>query len=154
MVRIETVSIVYQYPRVLLGMKKERFGRGKYNGFGGRVEKGETLEQATVREAFEEAGIMLINPKLVGKLLFQFQAGEQDHLVHFFKADKFSGTPRESDEMKPEWFEIDKIPYDKMRKDDKYWLPLLLSGKKFKGEFIFNKELQIADYKLNEVERL
>jgi len=27
------------YPKVLLGMKKKGFGEGKWNGFGGKVEK-------------------------------------------------------------------------------------------------------------------
>lgn len=29
--------------KLLLGMKKRGFGSGKYNGFGGKVEKGETV---------------------------------------------------------------------------------------------------------------
>lgn len=40
MPRIETVSIIYQHPVVLLGMKKKRLGKGMYNGFGGGVEPG------------------------------------------------------------------------------------------------------------------
>ena len=137
MTRIETVAIVHQHPRILLGMKKQRFGRGKYNGFGGKVEEGETIEQAATREAFEEAGIQLIAPKKVGEILFQFQTGEQDHLVHFFKTNEYSGEPKESEEMTTEWFHVDNIPYEQMWADDKYWLPLFLANKKFKGNFIF-----------------
>ena len=152
MTRIETVTLIYQHPRVLLGMKKKRFGLGKYNGFGGRVEDEETLEQAAVRETVEESGITVLDPKKVGEILFHFQTDEQDHLVHFFRAEKFNGNLRESDEMKPEWFDVDKIPYEQMWVDDKYWLPLLLSGKKFRGNFVFNKDFQVAEYKLKEVE--
>jgi hypothetical protein len=28
--------------------------------------------------------------------------------------------------MKPEWFSIDEIPFDKMWEDDKYWMPRIL----------------------------
>ncbi|MGD2072863.1 MAG: 8-oxo-dGTP diphosphatase [Candidatus Thorarchaeota archaeon] len=150
--RTETVSIVYQPPRILLGMKKQRFGRGKYNGFGGEVEDGETLEESVVRETLEEAGITITDPELMGKILFQFKSDEQDHLVHFFRAMQYQGTIKESDEMKPEWFDINDIPYDEMWADDKYWLPLLLSNRKFEGNFQFNGDCQILDYKLNEVE--
>lgn len=31
---------------VLLGMKKRGFGAGKWNGFGGKVQPGETIEEA------------------------------------------------------------------------------------------------------------
>ena len=56
--------------------------------------------------------------------------------------------------MKPEWFDIDNIPYEEMWADDKYWLPLLLDDKKFEGNFQFNGDCQILDYKLNEVENV
>ncbi len=152
--RRETVLIVYQYPRILLGMKKERFGKGKYNGFGGKVEKGESLEESVIREAQEEAGIIIINPERFGEILFQFENSEPDHLVNFFRATEFNGTPRESDEMRPKWFHINKIPYNKMWEDDKYWLPLLLENQKFRGKFYFNNEFKIVKYELNKVNKL
>lgn len=152
--REEVISIIYQHPGILLGMKKTKFGKGKYNGFGGGVEKGETLEQAVIRETFEEAGIQIKNPERMGKNLFQFDDGEQDHLVHFFKSTEYTGIITETEEMTPEWFHIKDIPYEKMWEDDKYWLPLLLEGKKFKGIFHFDKDRKIYDYKLNEVKSL
>ena len=57
MVKTETVLIIHQHPKILLGMKKVRFGKGKYNGFGGRVENGETLEECAIRETYEETGL-------------------------------------------------------------------------------------------------
>jgi 8-oxo-dGTP pyrophosphatase MutT (NUDIX family) len=38
-------------------MKKRGFGNGKYNGFGGKVENGETIQQAAIRETIEESGL-------------------------------------------------------------------------------------------------
>ncbi len=35
--------------RVLLGMKKRGFGAGKWNGFGGKVDPGETIVEAAAR---------------------------------------------------------------------------------------------------------
>ena len=154
--RVETVSIVYQHPRILLGMKKVRFGKGKYNGFGGGVKRGETLEQSAIRETWEETGegITLINPRRIGKILFNFQTDEQNHLVYFFRTSEYSGFPIETEEMKPEWFDINEIPYDKMWSDDKYWLPLLLEEKSFRGICQFDSSSEIVDFKLNEVGRL
>ena len=42
--------------KMLLGMKKVRFGRGKYNGFGGKADEGESMRAAAVRELREESG--------------------------------------------------------------------------------------------------
>ena len=44
---------------VLLGRKKRGFGEGKIVGLGGKVEPGETLAQAAVREVLEESGIVV-----------------------------------------------------------------------------------------------
>jgi 8-oxo-dGTP pyrophosphatase MutT (NUDIX family) len=43
--------VVQQGDRVLLGEKKRGFGEGYYNGFGGKVEKAETILEAAKREA-------------------------------------------------------------------------------------------------------
>ncbi len=151
MTKIETVCIVHQPPKILLGMKKVRFGRGKYNGFGGKVTEGETIEQTAKRETLEEAGIEIINPEKMGELLFQFQTEEPDHLVHIFRTEEYKGIIKESEEMKPEWFYTENIPYKQMWADDEYWLPLLLEKRKFIGNFIFNRDFQIAEYKLKEI---
>ena len=48
--RIDTlVLITDRFQRILLGMKKRGFGSGKWNGFGGKVEPNETIEDAAKR---------------------------------------------------------------------------------------------------------
>lgn len=44
------LAIVEKNGRLLLGLKKTGFGSGYYNGFGGKVEPGETIAQAAHRE--------------------------------------------------------------------------------------------------------
>jgi len=149
--KIETVSIIYNPPKILLEMKKVRFGKGKYNGFGGRVEEYESIKESAIRETLEESRMFMINPIKKGEILFSFQNNEQNHQVHFFRADKFKGIPKETEEMASKWFSINKIPYDKMWPDDKYWLPLLLENKLFKGNFEFDLEGKIAKYELKEI---
>ena len=41
--------------------------------------------------------------------------------------------------MTPRWFQVDEIPFAEMWPDDKFWLPLFLAGKKFKGHFLFSE---------------
>lgn len=153
--REETVLIIHQSPKILLGMKKRKLGKGRYNGFGGGQEEyDENIKATAIRETLEEIGVTPRNVERLGKILFHFNTDKQDHLVHFFKATDFEGDLIETDEMKPEWFDEDKIPYNQMWSDDKYWLPLLLRGQKFTGEFHFDENHQIVKYKLNKVSGL
>lgn len=47
--RLYTLVLVLQSQRVLLGMKKRGFGAGRWNGFGGKVQDGETIEDGAKR---------------------------------------------------------------------------------------------------------
>jgi len=126
--------------KVLLGMKKRGFGAGKWNGFGGKVEPGETLQHAAIREMYEESRVMVSGVKYVGFLFFEFEGSPQDLEVHVFSASHHEGIPEESDEMQPQWFPCDSIPYQEMWEDDVYWVPLLLEECFFHGKFIFRKD--------------
>lgn len=55
--KVLTLCLLCQPPRILLGMKKRGFGAGRWNGFGGKLEQGESIEEAAKREFLEEAGI-------------------------------------------------------------------------------------------------
>jgi 8-oxo-dGTP pyrophosphatase MutT (NUDIX family) len=142
--------------KILLGYKKRGFGQGKYNGFGGKPLNNETIKDAAIREAMEESGLIVTECNKVGVIDF----GESYLLsMHVYVATKWSGEPKETDEMQPEWFPLSDIPYDNMWKDDKYWLPLVLQGKKIKATFNFmnnddtlgTDDNEILDYMINEV---
>jgi len=47
--KVLTLAFVRRHGEVLLGYKKCGFGAGKWNGFGGKVEPGETIEDAAKR---------------------------------------------------------------------------------------------------------
>lgn len=131
---------------VLLGFKKIGFGQGKYTGFGGKVERGETVAEAALRELTEETGVIVPDPETLefaAILEFRFphkRAWEQR--VFVFITHHWEGTPTESDEMMPHWFAVEEIPYGQMWDDAHYWLPLVLSGKKFQAHFTFKADNQ------------
>lgn len=154
MKKILTLCVIHQHPRVLLGMKKRGFGAGKWNGFGGKVSFGESIEHAAKREMREEAGIELTHLYKVGIVDFEFQGNPEVLEVHIFRAESFLGEPIETEEMKPQWFHVDEIPYEHMWPDDKYWLPLFLAKKKFKGKTLFSDSHAILDTAFREVEAL
>lgn len=148
--KIFTLCIVHKHPRVLLGYKKRGFGQGRWNGFGGKVEGNESVIEAAKRELKEEAGIVVLKIKKAGELSFEFKNNGDKLKVHVFKVNDFSGEEKESEEMRPQWFYIDEIPFKKMWPDDVYWMPLFFSGRSFKGNFIFKDENTLI-YKFIEV---
>ena len=160
MKRILTLCIIHQHPRVLLGMKKRGFGMGRWNGFGGKIKSGESIEDAARREIKEEAGIKINDLNKVGIIEFEFENSPELLEVHLFKSENFNGEPTESEEMRPQWFHVDEIPFAKMWPDDILWMPFLLKGKKFKGKFLFDRPStseyagNILKQELKEVEKL
>lgn len=150
MKKVFTLTILYKHPKVLLGLKKTKMGAGWYNGFGGKVEKGEEIETAARREVDEEVGIKVKTISNLGVINFKFTNKPKDILeVHIFSSNNFIGKPMETREMKPKWFSISKIPFDKMWPADKYWIPLALEDKKFTGNVLFNDKSEIVSFSFN-----
>jgi len=139
---------------VLLGYKKAGFAQGKFNGFGGKVEAGETIEHATVRELEEEAGVRVAEHDLtqIAHLTFFFPARpEWDQVVHVFLARRWEGEPAESDEMRPAWYRVSEIPFASMWQDDPYWLPRVLTGQRVRAWFTFNPDNEtVAEARVEE----
>lgn len=136
---------------IFLGMKKRGFGVGRWNGFGGKVKDGESIEDGARREVLEECGMRVENLEEYGVIDFEFQGNPEILEVHVFSVTEFSGEPKESEEMRPQWFAFDAIPYNMMWSDDVYWLPLLLKGKKFKAKFLFDKNDKVLKHKIQEL---
>ena len=129
--------------QILLGLKKRGFGVGKLDGFGGKVEKSESIEEAAVRELFEETGVKASVEGLekVGELACEFPAKpEWTQMVHVFLVKEWQGWPAESEEMKPEWAEVENLPFERMWKCDRHFVPLVLKGKRVKGKLVFNED--------------
>lgn len=158
--KLLTLCLAVKDGKVLLGMKKRGFGAGRWNGFGGKVEPGETIEEAAKRETKEEAGIEVSEMTKKGVLEFTFENDPKVLEVHIFHISEFAGEPQETEEMKPGWFPVDRIPFEQMWTDDIYWMPLFLNGKKFKGAFLFDRpsdteySAKILSQKLSETDSI
>lgn len=164
--KLLTLVLVMRDGHILLGKKKRGFGVGKMNGefpraarvprrrrsdvlspgFGGKLEAGETIEQAARRELHEEAGIEAQELHQIGLLHFDFKSESFSRPleVHVFKCTQFSGQPRESEEMTVSWRPVDAIPFDRMWPDDRIWFPYLLSGRPFLGHFVMGTDDMLA----------
>ncbi|MFT4261646.1 MAG: 8-oxo-dGTP diphosphatase [Candidatus Woesearchaeota archaeon] len=156
------VTLIYciKGDEVLLGMKKRGFGKGKLNGYGGKVALNENIDEAAIRELAEEAKITAQKKDLekVAEINFYFsdvpKEKDYDQKVHVFFLKKWSGEPTETEEMKPYWYKISDIPLEKMWVDDKYWLHKVFEGQKIRASFTFKDQgAAIKKYSLEAVKQ-
>ena len=140
---IANLVFIVQGRNVLLIHKKTGLGAGKINGPGGKLEPGETAEEAAIREVQEELLVTPSGLEEMGDLHFDFVDGLKLHCT-VFRSEGFEGEPTETLEAKPEWFAFDEVPYDRMWADDQYWLPEMLEGRRFRAWFRFDNEKMLS----------
>ncbi len=146
-----TVVFLLNKEDVLLGYKKTGFGKGNYLGIGGKIESGESEMDAITREMYEEIGVTKPALQKVGNFTFLFpEKPDWSQQVHSFICQKWEGTPTESDEIKPEWVNKQKLPLSQMWDDAQFWLPAILNGHSLSGVFTFNTELKVVKIEMSE----
>lgn len=136
-------------------MKKRGFGEGKWNGSGGKVGnkeefKDETVEEGAIREVKEEIGIAVKKLEQVADIFFRFPHNpDWDQHCHIFLIHEWEGELSESEEMRPQWFSIDSLPFEKMWNDDPIWLPRVLKGERLAAYFDFNENNEVINQKIS-----
>jgi ADP-ribose pyrophosphatase YjhB (NUDIX family) len=131
-------------------MKKRGFGEGKWNGPGGKLQEGETIEQACCRETHEEIGVSIITLEDRGVVRFVFEGKPTwDNECHIYVATEIRGEPVESEEMKPAWYPIDEIPLQDMWEDDSVWLKDVLAGGSVNATFFFDSNGKMTGYDIS-----
>jgi 8-oxo-dGTP diphosphatase/2-hydroxy-dATP diphosphatase len=155
--RLKETNLVFliRAGQVLLAMKKRGFGVGRWNGVGGKLQAGETMEASARRETAEEIGVVPGGMRRVARLQFYFAPDAGDDLQNIgcdvFICEEWSGQPSESEEMAPAWYPQDALPFGDMWPDDPHWLPLVLAGKQVEAEFLFGHGDVILDQRVEAV---
>lgn len=149
-----TLLFLVKDGRVLLGMKKRGFGAGRWNGVGGKLDPGETVEQALVRECQEEIGVTPKEFVKMAEIVFdEHHKGTREYMhVHVFVSAAWDGKPNETEEMAPKWFLTSGLPFKDMWPDDPYWLPQVLAGKRLNCTFVLDDRDQIVSHTIKEID--
>jgi 8-oxo-dGTP diphosphatase len=142
--------------RVLLGLRKKVFlglGENLIAGIGGKVEPGETKDQALKREILEEINVKVSSFAEMGSVRFIFPhkpSWQQE--VTIYLINQWEGKPQETEPIKPEWFKKTALPTFQMWDDNAYWLPLVLENKRVNGTFLCGPDAKVLDYALVEID--
>jgi hypothetical protein len=100
-----------------------------------------------MREFLEETWVEIAPEGLIKQGILHFywpHKPDWNQSVHVFVGTKYTWEPTETEEMRPQWWDIDKIPYEHMWEDDIIWLPRFIRWEKFEYEFTFNEKSQIV----------
>lgn len=125
--------------KLLLKLANSGVTKGKWNCPAGKIEKGETSKHAAIRETYEETGLKVQKLLNHGTLRFFVDGKGLFFRIYLFSSRRFSGKIKSSSEGKVKWFDVANIPYGKMWPDDRHWIPILLRGERFDGDFYFDK---------------
>lgn len=147
-----TTTFVEKGGAILLGRKKRGFGVGRYFGFGGKVEPGESILQAALRELREEACIEAVRYEKCAVVTFRFDTMAQPWEMHAYRVLEYAGEPAETAEMAPAWFDRSALPYGEMWEDAALWIPTVLEGKNICAHFSFRGLHDITDYSIQPME--
>ncbi|TNN08207.1 7,8-dihydro-8-oxoguanine triphosphatase [Schistosoma japonicum] len=145
---------------LLLGLKQRGFGKGRWNGFGGKVQSNDVNPKAgALRELYEESGLVIDQSSVdeVGRLWFTFPEASECMEVYVFTCRNWTPThnghtiqwPCYTEEMYPAWFplginedgtvNLSTLPFDLMWPDDHLWFPHIFHGNLFLGWFHFTE---------------
>lgn len=146
---------------VWLAMKKRGFGKERWNGAGGKFSREEgdkNISDTADRENRQEIKIKTIKKEKVAIIDFIFPKLKKffghDQQAHIYLVEKWKGSPKESEEMKPRLFSIKSIPYEKMWDDDIFWLPVVLAGNKMRAKCLFGKDKKTKSFSMEVVRNL
>jgi ADP-ribose pyrophosphatase len=103
---------------------------GKYNGLGGKMDRGEDIASCMIREIREESGLVVTEMGFRGTINWtNFGPKGEDWLGFIFLITGFSGVMnQESPEGPLSWVRLDSLSDLPMWEGDRHFLPLVFDG--------------------------
>ncbi|OGE64499.1 hypothetical protein A3J13_02650 [Candidatus Daviesbacteria bacterium RIFCSPLOWO2_02_FULL_36_8] len=101
-------------------------GHEIWNGVGGWIEEGETIEDGIIREIKEEIQVDVKIEDLKKGYEYLYDGIPFTAFTTLIWEGELKANERSIKEIK--WFNFDEIPYDQMISDNKEWLPKILDN--------------------------
>ena len=132
----------HQYLMLYRNKKANDLNDNKWIGIGGHLEKGETKEQALVREVKEETGLILNSFNYRGDIIFKND--DYEEIMYLYTSSDFSGELIPCDEGELHWIDKDKVLELNLWEGDRYFLPKLIHFNEFIKMTVIYKEKQFV----------
>ena len=144
---METTVQVYlkkdnSYLLLYRNKKKNDMSEGKWIGVGGHVEKGETIDDAVIREVYEETGLTVHSLQCDGEVLFI--NNDYEEMMYVYEINDFSGELKDCNEGELAWVDIDEMLTLPMWEGDKAYLPLLRRHEYFRLEIRYRDKTLVS----------
>ena len=152
--KVQNLGLMRKGDKILLAKKKNDTEAGYWNGYGGIIEEGESVEESLIREIREKAGVLALLNEKRGILNIELNDSDEDIELHIFEVLDFEGEPSESEEMLPKWFHFSEIPFEGMPPNDLHWLAFFLNGRDFKGRLVLGPNNELLEKEILEVKNL
>ncbi|MBQ4164379.1 MAG: 8-oxo-dGTP diphosphatase [Turicibacter sp.] len=136
-----TLCYIFKNSEILMlyrNKKENDVHEGKWNGLGGKLEKEETPLQCVLREVYEESGLRLVNPTLIGACHYP-NFNNSEELMYVYIADEFEGQPLDCNEGDLHWRAKDEIMTLNIWESDRLFLPYVLNKQYFIGCFQYDE---------------
>ena len=137
----------HQYLLLYRNKKLNDINEGKWIGVGGHIEKGETPEDALIREIKEETNLDVLSYQKRG--LVYFINNDFSEVMHLYIVDSFKGELKDCDEGELRYVDIDEMKELPMWEGDKIFLQYLLDNSPyFELELVYDGDKLISSRKL------
>lgn len=156
-IRETVVGYLIKDDEVLLGVRtrvSNSLGHMIVAGIGGGIEDGESPEEALVREVSEEVNVTITDYEKVGyvtNLVPHRPVWNQRIAVYVVTG--FEGEPKKTEEIDPHWYPKHSLPLQDMWADNRVTVPMILSGERVEGRFLYGPDGQILEQNVRKLGR-